>query len=506
MKSSYLSIPMTLVLAAAAPAERVRLEISQETTFGNSVFVRGDLPVLGSGDVTRALKLSPSTYPVWWAELELPAGTEFTYQFITREDAPSRIADATNWAPLPGTAGQERTMTVPGVPDPPRSGFVRYLSGDPQPVLQVFAPGATTTTLSVPMRRLDEGRAPGEWLWGAPTGPLPAAGDWEFTIALTGGREDRAPGGGRYITLLARPWLQDGQLYNYQPPPQVSPPRVLKFNNVPGTRPARTFWIYLPRGYDQNTEKHYPLVYMHDGQNCFQAYVQDATFGTSWRADETATLLISQGRVRECIIVGVQSAPNDFQGLVRIEEYLPPYTTAFGTLRGAADEMAAYYRGSVADYMTSNYRILPGRDHRATVGSSMGGFFSTYLAWEHSDFFRHHACVSNAYWIADNNDEVYNRLRTGAPRDVRIYLDSGTQNSMGSLDGSDGMWDTFRARESLMENGYALGPDFQHQVAPGASHNEASWSARFDDILLFLMPIRQEPEADAPVPDFWTAY
>jgi predicted alpha/beta superfamily hydrolase len=277
-------------------------------------------------------------------------------------------------------------------------------------------------------------------------------------------------------------------------------PCVIKIPNFKGRLSGRPLYIYLPPGYDDQPDRHYPVLYMHDGQNCFQAYVADSFVG-SWRADETADRLISQGLMRPCIMVGVGHG-----GAERVLEYLPPYAMLRPRLgkytipwprsrHGRSDETFAYYLDDVAPYVRQNYRLLEGRQNVATCGSSMGGVFSTYIAWEHPEFARHHAILSPSYWSTctwRRVMEMVERLRHDQPRDVRLWLDSGTLDTPGR--GDDGMADTQAARDALLANGYELGPDFQYHLDEGGIHSESSWSARLHLILPFLFPPESTPQ------------
>jgi len=482
-KSGYpvtrrLTVLIAALLATSASAERVRFEISQPTTFGTSVFVLGDHPLLGGGSVVDALKLSPESYPVWFVEVDLPPGTTVAYRYLLREDAAARLGDPTNAtfisaSPLTATTGGEAPAR--------RGGAMRYFSGVANPVLEIRDGAAYRR---IPFSREADGRGPGESLWRAALDGLPpVGGDWEFRIDLGNGSYDVAPYGPHYITTLASPWLQDGDLFDYRPAPLVSAPRVVKQSGFAGSLPTRALYIYLPRGYDEHAGRDYPVLYMHDGQNCFQAFVGDSGFGASWRADETATLLIRQGRLPEIVIVGVSHG-----GSERIPEYLPPYGDGLFQSRAAAT--AAYYINEVAPHIAANYRIRPGRDNAATMGSSMGGFFSTYLAWDFAAFARSHAALSPAYWTGGTTgDLVYTHLGEDTPRDVRFYLDSGTAGTSG-----DGTVDTLRARDALIGNGYAIGPDFLHLVSHGDAHNEGAWAGRLAPILQFLFPVQDSAE------------
>ncbi len=373
------------------------------------------------------------------------------------------------------------------------------------------------TLLTLPMRRLGAGRSPGEGLWvAALDGYLPAvqgAGaqaamhkEWQFRIDLGDGRCEQPEFAPFYTTALRSVWLQDGQLFGYQPAPVVSPSRVIKIDAFAGQLAPRPLYIYLPRGYDEHSDRRYPVLYMQDGQNCFHAFVDDSYAG-SWQAEIAADLLIRQGLMQECLIVGVGHGSEQ-----RIMEYLPPYARHLPPPRrprraaagpddperpvrplrpmpGRAERTAAFYREDVEPYIRYHYRVLEGREHRAMCGSSMGGLFALYMAWEHPQFARHHAAISTSFWITRNPDgslEAINRLRSLPRRDVRLWLDSGTRSAPGR--GDDGMDDTRRARAALLEAGYVEGVDFQYYLDEGATHSEAAWAARLPLIFQFLFP------------------
>jgi len=94
-------------------------------------------------------------------------------------------------------------------------------------------------------------------------------------------------------------------------------------------------------------------------------------------------------------------------------------------------------------------------------------------------------------------------MRTGRKLDLRLWLDSGTRSHPGG--GDDGMWDTFVARDALIERGYVLGRDFWHFLDFEGLHNEHTWASRLDRILLFLFPASPEEMADDRTPALWTA-
>nr|MCS5595229.1 alpha/beta hydrolase-fold protein [Porticoccaceae bacterium] len=64
---------------------------------------------------------------------------------------------------------------------------------------------------------------------------------------------------------------------------------------------ARDIYVWLPEGYAENSL--YDVLYMHDGQALFDA--KKTWNGQEWGVDETASKLISNGKVRPFIVVAI---------------------------------------------------------------------------------------------------------------------------------------------------------------------------------------------------------
>jgi len=277
-------------------------------------------------------------------------------------------------------------------------------------------------------------------------------------------------------------------------PKGISPSRVIKVPEFSGRLSPRALYVYLPPGYNDQPDRRYPVLYMHDGQNAFKAYEVDSYAG-AWDADLTADLLIAAGEMQPAIIVGVANG-----GKRRMAEYLPPYVTIRpkarrrgahpAPIQGRADRTAEYYLEDVAGYINDEYRVLSGREHTATCGSSMGGVFSTYLAFEHPEFARNHALLSPSYWTMYNQEgglEVIDALKSlEAVPDLRLWLDSGTYDREDV--GNDDRHNTTLFREALIEAGFVEGQNLRYFLDEGAVHHESSWSARLPEVFRFLFP------------------
>src|SRR5579872_3208738 len=81
---------------------------------------------------------------------------------------------------------------------------------------------------------------------------------------------------------------------------------------------TRFLRVWLPPGYDdpENAERHYPVLYLNDGQNLFEAATSFT--GVEWQVDETADRLIREGIIAPMMIVGLDNGGKD-----RIREYMP---------------------------------------------------------------------------------------------------------------------------------------------------------------------------------------
>src|SRR6266705_6732183 len=78
----------------------------------------------------------------------------------------------------------------------------------------------------------------------------------------------------------------------------------------------RDVLVYLPRGYRRFSRKRYPVLYLQDGQNVFDAATSFS--GVEWGVDETAQRLIRNNSIEPLIIVAIANTGED-----RVHEYAP---------------------------------------------------------------------------------------------------------------------------------------------------------------------------------------
>lgn len=232
----------------------------------------------------------------------------------------------------------------------------------------------------------------------------------------------------------------------------------------------RTVDIYLPPSYAENTEKRYPVVYMHDGNNLFEA--EESFANEDWEVDSTIEKLLKINQIEEVIAVGIHntiSRDDDYTWVEMINE--EGYTEG-----GKGAKYAEFIVEELKEYMDSKYRTLPDRENTAVIGSSLGGLISLYLSIHYPEIFSKIGAMSASLWWADG---VICKHIKEIDTDLKIWLDMGTREDMDR--------DLFLCiKETLISRGYIEGENVVYLEDKGADHNERDWAKRLHLPLLFF--------------------
>lgn len=255
----------------------------------------------------------------------------------------------------------------------------------------------------------------------------------------------------------------------------------------------RTLWVYLPPEYDQDSGRRYPVIYMQDGNNCFDAAT--SFNGQEWKVDETFEEGIGSGKLPGAIVVGIANTA------ARVDEY-----TMVKTLRGdrrtriggKADIYASFLIDEVKPFIDSTYRTLVDASHTAVIGSSHGGLVSLYLGIRHPGVFGAVGAVSPTLFWGNHWLTNYVRHLHNLPKSLRIWIDMGTAED--AVDGngngiSDLIDDVQEMRDLLLARGYAPAR-VELMLDEGAVHNEAAWAKRLPKILEFICQPWHESNSD----------
>lgn len=234
---------------------------------------------------------------------------------------------------------------------------------------------------------------------------------------------------------------------------------------------SRKLRIYTPPRYDANPGKRYPVLYVHDGQNLFDAGT--ASFGTAWELGKVIDRLVADGRMDEVIVVGIDNTE------ARLAEYTPCCDPQHGG--GALPDYEAFIVDTVKPLVDQRLRTLPGREHTAIMGSSLGGLASIIIASHRAAVFSKAAGLSSSFWW---NGQAL--VKAPPPRlPLRLYIDAGTID--------DGLADTEAMHAALLAQGYVDQVDLLLYADLGGRHNEASWGARVARPLVWMFPQTRAP-------------
>jgi predicted alpha/beta superfamily hydrolase len=128
--------------------------------------------------------------------------------------------------------------------------------------------------------------------------------------------------------------------------------------------------------------------------------------------------------------------------------------------------------------MDRTYRTRTDAANTALGGSSLGGLISLWVGLKRSDVFGKLALLSPSVWW----DEKAILKAVAKKLPLKLWVDIGTS------EGDSALPDARLLRDALKEKGWKEGSDLAYHEFEGAGHNEASWAARFDQVLLFLFP------------------
>lgn len=233
--------------------------------------------------------------------------------------------------------------------------------------------------------------------------------------------------------------------------------------------------VYLPPGYDEEPERSYPVLYLHDGQNLFDGRTSFVK-GRTWEVREHADEAIEADEVEPLVIVGIYNV-----GERRLAEYTHDRDWRLGG--GEADAYGQLVRQELMPWIASQYRVREDRENTGMGGSSLGGLVTLYLGLQHPELFGKLALLSPSVWW--NHKSVLGYLNEHAPQvweRPRVWLD------VGDREGQRTLRDVEHLARRLKANGWRPGETMYFEKVHGGTHDEASWAGRVRPMLKFLFP------------------
>ncbi len=239
---------------------------------------------------------------------------------------------------------------------------------------------------------------------------------------------------------------------------------LLKHVYSPELNNFRDVIVWLPPHYHDESEKHFPVLYLQDGQNIFDP--STSNYGVDWGIDETMTKLISRHLVPETIVVGIYSTE------ARTSEY---------DYEESGHKYGKFLVDEIKPLIDSKYRTLSDRSHTWLMGSSLGAIISIALLWKYPEVFSKAAAVSIPVYVKNGslNKTIASSPLPSSP--ISIYMDHGDYD----IDAQ------FRpSAQAFYDHLLKLGMPSQqlkYEVIPFAEHKEVDWARRVDTILVGIL-------------------
>lgn len=257
---------------------------------------------------------------------------------------------------------------------------------------------------------------------------------------------------------------------------------------------SRTIRVLLPPGYDAaaNAGRHYPVLYLLDGQNLFDDCLSDVSHH-EWGVDETVQRLIASHAIPAMIVVGIDNAGKD-----RAIEFLPykDYAGNPSMPEPIGKRFPDFLTDEVMPLIKANYRVLEGHANTGIGGSSYGGVATLYALLAKPNTFGYGLIESPTLWIGLGELVRDTNPLIAAPRKV-FFGFGGREGGGNDPRGVALMIKLIRVVEG---NFRAAGYDdstFRFVLDPEAEHNEVAWAKRLPDALTFLFGGWQEPAPPA---------
>lgn len=243
-------------------------------------------------------------------------------------------------------------------------------------------------------------------------------------------------------------------------------------------RNTRFLRVWLPPGYEdaENRDRRYPVLYLNDGQNLFEAATSFT--GIEWQVDETADRLIREGTIPPMVIVGIDNA-----GKARLREYMPYRSLQPMMMRVEGKRYPDFLFKEVAPFLARNYRVAQGPENTGLGGSSLGALIALYTVMIRPGVIGKLLIESPSLWVS--NRQIIRESRSVKKWPQRIYLGTGTaETSNPEKDRS--VVDDVRELNAILQRSGLDEHRLRLVAEEGAPHHESAWARRFPAALSFL--------------------
>lgn len=235
---------------------------------------------------------------------------------------------------------------------------------------------------------------------------------------------------------------------------------------IPQLNKKRRISALLPYDYE-TSNKNYPVLYLHDGQNLFD---KGGPYG-NWSIDKKLELLAQEGK-GDLIIIAVDHAEEE-----RVLEFSPFKKTQWG--KGHGKKYLQFLVETLKPYVDANFRTLPHREFTGVGGSSMGGLISIYAGLKYPEVFSKLMIFSPSLWVTPKI--YFDAINFKQPFPTDIYLYAGGEESVNMVPNVEHLKRVLE-KENISETKINI----KLSIDPKGQHKEAYWGEEFPLAVDFL--------------------
>ncbi len=270
----------------------------------------------------------------------------------------------------------------------------------------------------------------------------------------------------KIVDIMIKKWAQSKEKSHTV----TSNVKILSENfKVPQLQTTRKIWIYLPPDY-QNSHKKYPVIYMQDGQNLFDAFT---SFSGEWNVDETLNQIFSETG-QSAIIIGIDNG-----GESRLSEYSPWNNEKYQT-KGKGDLYLEFLTKTLKPYIDKTYRTQKQASKNLVMGSSMGGLISLYAATKYPTMFGKAGIFSPAFWFVSKDLKNYLNKNQNNLKNSKFYFVAGKNED-------ETMAPEIETVNELLLKKLVLNKNIFVKIDEDGTHSEDYWRRELKQALIWLL-------------------
>lgn len=219
-------------------------------------------------------------------------------------------------------------------------------------------------------------------------------------------------------------------------------------------------FIKLPKSYEKNNSKNYPVIYLTDAWYAFQIISGSTRYP------------MNVGKMKEAIIVGISYSKGSKKDSSRVRDYTPSTSPQWKQQTGRAHQHMAFIEKDVFQYIEKNYRAE--NHNRTFVGNSLGGLFGSYILLKNPGMFQNYIIGSPSYWYDDKVIfKMENKLsKTNHKINANVFISIGERETK-SLESSYEMVEDAKIFYQKIRAWKQPGIKVKMIVIPEASHHTA---------------------------------